>query len=261
MNEDKSELLDALRIDRTERPRRPSPHWAVYAGILLMLAALAVFAWLALQDQAQPVRMAVARSLRENNGPLAGAALLEAAGYVVARRQATVGPKIAGKLRDVLVEEGMHVEAGRVIAHLDDANARVALNQAQASVDQAETAAVNARPLFERSRAQMAQGLISGEAYDTAKASFDQARTAAALARAALAVAPPEPGRHGGARAIRRRGDRQSGPGWGDRLADVRGRRLHAHGDSHPRRHGFAGSGDRRQRELHQPRQPPTSLR
>jgi RND family efflux transporter MFP subunit len=188
--DDKSDLLNTLRIDRTVVPRRRLlPKWAAYAVGLLLAVALAVFAWWFFHEPALTVRVAMARPLPGNSGPAASAALLDATGYVVARRQATVGPKIAGKLRDVLVEEGMHVEAGQAIAHLDDSNALAALNQAKATLDQAETAAADARPVFERSQAQVAKELISREAFDTAKANFDATRTAAAVARAALAVA------------------------------------------------------------------------
>ena len=188
--DDKSDLLNTLRIDRTVVPRRRLlPKWAAYAVGLLLAVALAVFAWWFFHEPALTVRVAMARPLPGNSGPAASAALLDATGYVVARRQATVGPKIAGKLRDVLVEEGMHVEVGQAIAHLDDSNALAALNQAKATLDQAETAAADARPVFERSQAQVAKELISREAFDTAKANFDATRTAAAVARAALAVA------------------------------------------------------------------------
>jgi len=83
----------------------------------------------------------------------------------------------------------MHVDAGQVIAHLDDSNAVAALNQAQATLAQAATPAADARPVFERSEAQLAQGLISRESFDSAKSTFDQTRTALEVARSALAVA------------------------------------------------------------------------
>ena len=187
--DDKSDLLNTLRIDRSVVPRRRLPKWAAYAVGLLLAVTLAVFAWWFFHEPAPTVRVAMARPLPGSSGPAASAALLDATGYVVARRQATVGPKIAGKLHDVLVEEGMHVEVGQPIAHLDDSNALVALNQAKATLDQAETAAADARPVFERSQAQVARELISREAFDTAKANFDATWTAAAVARAALAVA------------------------------------------------------------------------
>jgi RND family efflux transporter MFP subunit len=59
--------------------------------------------------------------------------VLDASGYVVARRQATVSAKVTGKVREVLIEEGMRVEDGQVLATLDStqADAQLALSRAQ----------------------------------------------------------------------------------------------------------------------------------
>ncbi len=194
MNNDKSELLNKLRIDRSPtlaiEPRRPIPKWITYGGSLFVIVAGSAFGWTALIDKAQPIQIAEARVVTRSVGQTpAGSALLDATGYVVARRSATIGPKIAGKLIDVLVEEGMHVKAGQVIAHLDDSNAKVAYNQAKASLDQAETALANARPIYDRSLAQYNKGLISNDTYDATKATFDQSKTGVEVARASLDVA------------------------------------------------------------------------
>ena len=202
MTNDKSQLLNALRIDRAAQPatqRRSTWSAAIIGGAVA--AALAGLTWLAVEQgalpaamssilpqQAQAVRVAVAHSLATGDAPAAGA-LLEATGYVVARRSATVGPKIAGKLSDVLIEEGMRVEVGQVIAHLDDSNAKAALAQAKATFDQAQTTGDDARPVFERNQIELAKGLIARAAFDTAKATFDQTQTALEVARATLAVA------------------------------------------------------------------------
>jgi len=189
MGSDKSELLNTLRIDRTAMPQPHSSRWILVAVGACALVALAVAAWLLLPARAQPVRVAVARPFAVHEGSAAGAPLLDATGYVVARREATAGPKIAGKLRDVLFEEGTRVEAGQVLAHLDDSNTLAELNQAKASYDQAALAAADARPIYEIARATFAKGLSTRQAYDTAKANFDQAQTAAEVARAAYAIA------------------------------------------------------------------------
>ena len=202
MTSDKSQLLNALHIDRTAQPatqRRST--WSVALIGAVAAAALGGVTWFAIQQgalttsissvlpqQAQAVRVAVAHSLATGDAPAAGA-LLEATGYVVARRSATVGPKIAGKLSDVLIEEGMRVEVGQVIAHLDDSNAKAALAQAKATFDQAQTTGDDARPVFERNQIELAKGLIARAAFDTAKATFDQTQTALEVARATLAVA------------------------------------------------------------------------
>jgi RND family efflux transporter MFP subunit len=62
---------------------------------------------------------------------------LVASGYVVARRQATVSAEITGRIRDVLVEEGAVVEAGQILARLDDDRARIQLDLLQAQLGSA----------------------------------------------------------------------------------------------------------------------------
>jgi HlyD family secretion protein len=67
-------------------------------------------------------------------GPAAAGTVLNASGYVTARREATVSSKITGKVVDVLVEEGMEIHEGQVLAHLDDATPRKELALAEAQL-------------------------------------------------------------------------------------------------------------------------------
>ena len=69
------------------------------------------------------------------------AAVLQATGYVTARREATVSAQITGTLTEVLIEEGEHVKAGQVLARLDDTAQRASLAQAQAQLQAAAGAA------------------------------------------------------------------------------------------------------------------------
>jgi multidrug efflux pump subunit AcrA (membrane-fusion protein) len=107
------------------------------------------------------------------------ASILDASGYVVARRQATVSAKITGKVVAVLIEEGQRVEAGEILARLDDANARAQAVQAAALVEQqranltaARVAFDNAGPTFDRTRTQFAAAFVSAQVFDEAKGSY-----------------------------------------------------------------------------------------
>ena len=71
-------------------------------------------------------------------------AVLQTTGYVTARRRATVSTQITGTLTQVLIEEGERVEAGQVIARLDDSGLRAALDAARANVDMARAQASQA---------------------------------------------------------------------------------------------------------------------
>src|SRR6266852_3183632 len=112
---DQSDLLHQLRIDPSVRAPRRRARWLVLT--VLVVLALGGGLWLALAHSQRPtVRTAVARAASQ--APGAGS-VLDASGYVTARRQATVSAKITGKVVEVLIEEGMHVEEGAVLARLD----------------------------------------------------------------------------------------------------------------------------------------------
>ena len=87
-----------------------------------MLLAIAAALWYFNRDDAIEVTVAVASAMPATS---AGASVLDATGYVTARRQATVSAKITGKVREVRIEEGQRVAAGEILATLDDSEARV----------------------------------------------------------------------------------------------------------------------------------------
>jgi len=202
---DRAALLDQLRLEReapAEALRAAQHTWLVVSGsaVGLAVAVLAVVrfvgapigelrAGVAVAAEAQPVAALPVQTP-------AGASILDASGYVVARRQATVSAKITGKVVAVLIEEGQRVEAGEVIARLDDANARAQVAQAEAQVGQqrasliaARVALDNAGPTFNRSRAQYSAAFISAQTFDEAKAGYEAAQAALDVAGRALGVA------------------------------------------------------------------------
>lgn len=193
----KAELLNELRIDRTTADGGGAGRrwWWIGAAVVLLLAAAGA-GLLTFGLDAVPVHAAVARSLESAAAPAAGQSLLDASGYVVALRQATVSGKGIYKVNQVLVEEGEHVCAGQIIARLDDSNVHAALDQSKAQVLQmqaalaaARLAAADAHPTFLRNQEQLKEGLISQDAFDASKASDDAARMAVDVATQNLAVA------------------------------------------------------------------------
>ena len=199
---DTSSLLNQLRIDRAPEPvaARGRSKLALIAGALVA-AALGTGTWIAVTARANDSPVPATTDAAPPSPPGAAAvaaagSVLDASGYVVARRQATVSAKITGKVVAVLIEEGQRVEAGEVIARLDDANARAALAQAEAEVEQQRARLVatrvaldNATPTFDRSRRQFAVAVISAQSFDDAKASYDTARTSLDVAARAVEVA------------------------------------------------------------------------
>jgi HlyD family secretion protein len=132
---DLKEALDSLRIDRG-RPDESGPaRRRLWLGLGLgLLAAVAALVWLT-RPRPVPVRTAVVEAAGAAAGPVA---VLNASGYVTARREATVSSKVTGKVAEVLIEEGMKVEQGQVLARLDDSQARLSVALAEASLVAAE---------------------------------------------------------------------------------------------------------------------------
>ena len=83
--------------------------------------------------------------VREATGNGIERTVLNASGYVTARRQATVSSKVTGKVIEVLVEEGMKVQEGQVLARLDDTNVKTSLRLAEAQLVSATNALAETR--------------------------------------------------------------------------------------------------------------------
>jgi RND family efflux transporter MFP subunit len=115
--------------------------------------------------------------------------LLNASGYVTPRRRATVAAKITGRVNEVFTEEGMHVQAGQVLATLDDADARVRLVSAVAERDAAAAALgdlrvnlANAEREHQRTEGLWQRGLVSEQGRDQARLAVDSLRARIVLA-------------------------------------------------------------------------------
>ncbi|MEP6939854.1 MAG: efflux RND transporter periplasmic adaptor subunit [Rudaea sp.] len=129
---DKSELLRELRIDKAQRDdQRGGSRGALVAAVVVVaLALLAGGAWYFLAAN-KTFEIDAATAAPPSAGG-ADTAVLQATGYVTARRQATVSAQITGTMKDVLIEEGDHVKEGQVLAHLESTAQEAQLAQAQA---------------------------------------------------------------------------------------------------------------------------------
>jgi RND family efflux transporter MFP subunit len=141
---------------------------------------------------ATTVRTAVARAV----SPASGGSVLDASGYVTARRQATVSAKITGKVTEVLIEEGMRVEEGAVLARLDDteAKAQLALARAQLTAARSQLAEIRAQLEqaerdFARQEELLQRQLVSAQSMETARAQRDMLRARLAAAQEQIRVA------------------------------------------------------------------------
>jgi RND family efflux transporter MFP subunit len=128
--------LAALRIDR-EPERAGARRWVGWVLLLLALAAGGGAAW-RWATRERPPEVEVATVSERAAG--VQAAVLNASGYVTARRRATVSSKITGKIIEMYVEEGMAVREGHVLARLDAAAPKAALALAEAQAEAARRA-------------------------------------------------------------------------------------------------------------------------
>ncbi len=180
---DKSALLNQLRIDRSSAPPPADRGWLKWLGLAIVALLLAGLAgWWLSRPSGVPVKVATAQALKgaAGSGAVAGASLLDASGYVVARRQATVAAKITGKVTEVLIEEGRHVKAGDVIGRLDDTNIRAGYDQAMAQLHYAEATLAqvkvqlgNAERNYKRVQGLVAEHYVSESDLDTARTNYD----------------------------------------------------------------------------------------
>ncbi|MDH3644579.1 MAG: efflux RND transporter periplasmic adaptor subunit, partial [Gammaproteobacteria bacterium] len=134
---DKQALLGALKIDR-DAPREVSGRPLKWFVLIALIAGVGFVGWFVDFSGAPDVvgvRTALARSVAEVS---AGASVLDATGYVVARRQATVSAKTTGKVVEVLIEEGVVVEKDQLLARLDDSIPQAQLELAESQLQAAK---------------------------------------------------------------------------------------------------------------------------
>jgi HlyD family secretion protein len=168
--------LDSLRIERNNEPGKSGPSslykWIVIGALVL---AVGVGLYALLRDKAIEVETATAVQSSASGGG-GGAAVLNASGYVVARRQATVSSKVTGKVAEVLIEEGMAVKEGQLLARLDDTTIKpiYALSQrqldaARRNLNEVQVRVAEAERNLKRTEGMRKDKLVSEQALDQAQ--------------------------------------------------------------------------------------------
>lgn len=187
----KSELLSQLRIDRSASASKPK-------GLLWLMGGAGVFVvialsfWFFYEPPPLSVKIQMARMATVDSS---SASVLDATGYVVARRSANVSSKVTGRIAEVLIEEGMTVSKNQIVAKLEDVNAKKSLDVAKAELaaSKSQVAEVRARLVeaklsFERSSTLIQKQLVSQAGFDVAKANFESIRAQLAAREGAVEV-------------------------------------------------------------------------
>ncbi len=170
------EALQSLRLEHGSDPRRyeDSPsrryrRWIIAGAIALVLAVLG---WRYMNSAVEVQTVLVEAPAGATDG-----AVLNASGYVVARRLATVSSKVTGRIAEVLFEEGAAVEEGQVLARLDPATARAehglsvsGLEAARRNLREIEVRLDDAKRTLARNQSLVERKLVSQSVLDTSEA-------------------------------------------------------------------------------------------
>ena len=196
-----SDLLHELKIDRRPEPPASRTGLWITLGIVAVLLALAAAWWFLLRDNRMEVTTAPVVAIGQSGG--GNTSVLDATGYVVARRMATVSSKITGRVQEVLIEEDQHVAEGEVMARLDpvDAQAQHDLAEAQlaaarsqidslgAQLREAEANVTRLKALIDRKLVPQSQYDQAVAQRDSLKAQKTTAQRNAKVAAESLAIA------------------------------------------------------------------------
>ena len=135
--------LSALKIEGEARTRNGGGRRLIAVAAVIVVAIAVAAVLMARRGRPVTVQVAVARPAQAGGA----ATVLNASGYVEPRRKATVSSKITGKVVEVLVEEGMVVTQGQVLARLDDADVRRRYDAVRADRDVARASARRSRSI------------------------------------------------------------------------------------------------------------------
>lgn len=186
--------LSKLRIDREEKVApvarvRRSRRWLWMALLALVIVAGIAYSRMSAVQEVEVATVTTAY-------PSQAIALLNATGYVVPQRKASVGTKATGRMEWLGVQEGSKVKQGEVIARLENRDVSALLTQAQANVqvaranlEQGQAELRNAELELNRARELVERKFLSQSAYDQARERYDRALAAIAGLKAAIGVA------------------------------------------------------------------------
>ena len=184
--------LTRLKLNRDLAPVRSRRRRRWLWLVALAVALAAGGGWYAMQQRVESVLTTPVVT----TFPSQQFVVLNATGYVVAQRKASISSKATGRLEWLGVTEGSRVKAGDVIAKIDardviaqSESAQANVRSAQAALNQALAEETDALAQLKRNQDLLAKGFVSAASVDTAKARADRAVAGVASARANISAA------------------------------------------------------------------------
>ena len=184
--------LDALRIDRSPAPPRSGGGGWGWAVAVLMVLVAGVGGWWVMRANGANGAKAPAKQEQEQaqaQRPEPGGGrrtLLNASGYVTTRLDATVSSKVTGKVAEILVEEGMRVEKGQILAKLDASNAQAGLRLAEAQLATATLNLAETEPMVKFTEAELKRITTLGSSRSVSASDVGKAEAEARVQQAKL---------------------------------------------------------------------------
>jgi HlyD family secretion protein len=175
--------LDDLKIERRPPSRSGGSSWLIALAVLILLLVGGFFWWRS-QAGTIEVQTAVAQDVSGGSGEHT---VLNASGYVTARRQATASSKVTGKVVEVLIEEGMKVKEGQVLAKLDDTNAKASLAVADAQLESAKASLEETRAQLKQAEQEYQRVIELAKRQVSSPSDLDRAESDAKMLEARLA--------------------------------------------------------------------------
>jgi RND family efflux transporter MFP subunit len=191
-----SDSLGSLRIDRSAPVAASGgrTRYLYIGGAMVAVVGLLLAGWSFFGGKTTEVTTVVAAA--ESAGPSAGNSVLNASGYVVARRMATVSSKVTGKVEEILVEEGMAVQKDQVLARLDPVNLQTVLTMAERELEasrrnlaEIEVRLAEAQRNLARNQALVQRQLVSQTALDASQAEVNALAARLEASKAQVKVA------------------------------------------------------------------------
>ncbi|QCK85660.1 efflux RND transporter periplasmic adaptor subunit [Phreatobacter aquaticus] len=141
------------------------------------------------QDKTEQAQPAVPLVTIASMAPQPYAPAVTLTGTIAARIQSDLSFRVSGRMTERLVDVGVHVDKGQVLARIDPVQQQAELRAAQASTSSAEAQLRQASAVFDRQKALLGDGFTTRSNYDQAERALRVAQAMTEQAKAQMRIA------------------------------------------------------------------------